>query len=367
MEVLSLLFQIFTRETENNHLAVLINELKPTTIPNENKPDIFFVVFDEYASSKSLREDFNFDNSGMDSLFEANKFFVSCDSRSNYNFTSFSLASTFSMNILKLIQSPILSEKTLLQSVKVIKQSVFVNFLVREGYKILNYGCFDINDYPTQTFPFFDNEYLASTIDGQTIFARIKKDIWWNFTMKNIFTGEIRISDSYKLLKRSHLARNKINYEGLLREINTESRQPKFVYVHLMLPHAPFYLDANGGLNSDTSIILKNMNQKQAYLGQLNYANQLLYKTMRLINDFRYSRPRVYIIEGDHGYRYFNDLDAGDKPFMNLNAYYFSDGDYKQIYNGISPVNTFRVVLNKYFNTSLPLLSDSSTYIVDPR
>ncbi|MDQ3277751.1 MAG: hypothetical protein M3Q06_05465, partial [Bacteroidota bacterium] len=55
-----------------------------------------------------------------------------------------------------------------------------------------------------------------------------------------------------------------------------------------------------------------------------------------------------------------------NKVFRNLNAYYFSDKDYGMLYDSISPVNTFRVVLNKYFSQSFPLLKDSSFYLVDP-
>ena len=77
-------------------------------------------------------------------------------------------------------------------------------------------------------------------------------------------------------------------------------------------------------------------------------------------------RPRVVIIQGDHGYRFYTDAKL-DAAFENLNAYYFSDGDYSLLYNGISPVNAFRVVLNKYFGCSLPLLKDSSVRIRHPR
>ena len=45
-----------------------------------------------------------------------------------------------------------------------------------------------------------------------------------------------------------------------------------------------------------------------------------------------------------------------------LNSFYFPDGDYEQLYPGISPVNTFRVVMDKYFGTDLGLLEDKTYY-----
>jgi hypothetical protein len=46
-----------------------------------------------------------------------------------------------------------------------------------------------------------------------------------------------------------------------------------------------------------------------------------------------------------------------------LNAYFFPGKQAKDLlYPTISPVNTFRVVLNSYFGERLPLLDDKSYY-----
>ena len=41
-----------------------------------------------------------------------------------------------------------------------------------------------------------------------------------------------------------------------------------------------------------------------------------------------------------------------------MNAYYFPDGDYRDLYQTITPVNTFRIVLNKYFGRDFERLPD---------
>jgi len=363
MEVVSLLFQIFTSQTENNHLAVPINELKPTTIPNENKPDIFFVVFDEYASSKSLREDFNFDNSGIDSLFEANKFFVSYDSKSNYNFTFFSIASTFALDYLKLKPDGPISERLTLQGIKSVEKNYLTAYLKKQKYQILNYGSFNLNEEPAKTTPFFDNGFISNVIDNQTLYSRIKRDIWWNFTLKNIFTGEWRIPNGFKKAKDYHVQRNNFNLNGLINELRRETLEPRFVYVHLMLPHEPFYLNSDGKPLSDTVLIRNTINQRDGYLDQLKFSNSLIREICAWVN-YKTKRKRVVVIESDHGYKFF-DESKRNRKFWNLNAYYFSDNEYSKLYNGISPVNTFRVILNQYFNQSFPLLKDSSIYILD--
>jgi hypothetical protein len=45
-----------------------------------------------------------------------------------------------------------------------------------------------------------------------------------------------------------------------------------------------------------------------------------------------------------------------------LNAYYLPEGGGQEIYPEISPVNTFRVVFNRYFGGDLPLLEDRSYF-----
>ena len=41
-----------------------------------------------------------------------------------------------------------------------------------------------------------------------------------------------------------------------------------------------------------------------------------------------------------------------------LNAYYFPDGDYGSLHPDISPVNSYRVLFNKYFGAEYPILPD---------
>jgi len=41
-----------------------------------------------------------------------------------------------------------------------------------------------------------------------------------------------------------------------------------------------------------------------------------------------------------------------------LNAYYFPDGNYRDLDQHITSVNTFRILFNKYFGTKLERLPD---------
>jgi hypothetical protein len=331
----------------------------------DQRPDIFFIVFDEYTSSKGLKEFMNYDNSFVDSLFVKNNFFVSSLSQSNYNYTPFSLASTFSFNYLQLNSfNGRMDKNLLLKAIASAKRNPFTSFLEEQGYSIVNYGGFDLNKVPNRAPSFFDDKFMCGIIDNQTIVSRIEKDIWWNFSTRNLLTGKFKIPDSYIENKKKHLGHNLFNFDGLIKELQISSDSPKFVYAHFMLPHQPYYMNSDGSYVSDTALILQQITPMQGHLNQIGYSNLLLQKIITLVNR-KAKRKRVVVIEGDHGFRSYQEAKPGHKVFMNLNAYYFSDCDYSSLYNGISPVNTFRIILNKYFSQSLPLVRDSSVFLTD--
>ena len=182
----------------------------------------------------------------------------------------------------------------------------------------------------------------------------------------NIFTGRFRVPGDYKKNKTLHLYRNQSNFNYLLSELNRNSDTSRFVYAHLMLPHEPFFLDSLGKEIPDKIILKEELKMEDGYKNQVIYANSLLKQIIPLAEK-RSNRDKIIIIEGDHGFRNYPENTPREKTFSNLNVYYFSDHDYTMLYNGISPVNTFRVVLNKYFCQRLPLLKDSSIYLTEKK
>jgi hypothetical protein len=333
---------------------------------DKEKPDIFFIVLDEYTSSEGLAKYFRFDNHRIDSLFDSEGFFVSTGSRSNYNMTAFSLSSTLNYDYLDLKKSDtVFNNSILLRGIETLKKNRLTPYLKDQGYEIINYGCFDLKNAVTPTYPFFN--YLPSAmIDNQTFPSRIKRDIGWKFSITNIFTDETRISGSYKKAKRDHLFRNSFNADNLLNEMSRRGEKPRFIYAHLILPHDPYYFDSSGNLVSDTLLIQKKIIDENAYINQLKYCNKILEK-MISSSTLKTGRERIVVIEGDHGHGYHDKPALSEIEFSNLNAYFFSDKNYQTLYPTISPVNTFRIILNKYFCENLPLLKDSSFFMLQKK
>jgi hypothetical protein len=81
--------------------------------------------------------------------------------------------------------------------------------------------------------------------------------------------------------------------------------------------------------------------------------------------------PPVIIIQGDHGPGGHLDWDSPSQTCLAertaiLNAYYLPGYTPKQLYPEITPVNSFRVILNHYFGARLELLPDQ-TYFTSSR
>src|SRR4030095_8605072 len=364
VEVGLFVYDLATDRASKNNLS--LSEIETASINRQScsrgKPDIFFIVFDEYMSSAGLSKYFSFNNSVVDSLFTSTGFYISEGSKSNYNMTPLSLASTLNFNYLDLEKrDSFVSHKIFLKAIKSFEDNRLSSFLAEQGYDIIDYGCFALKGAELHVKPYFES-LPADMINNQTIIFRIKRDIGWFFSIRNIFTGQYRIPSSYRRNKEYHLYRNSFNAGNVLNELRRSGSRPKFVYAHLMLPHDPYFLDSAGKLVSDESILLGRINKENAYLDQLRYSNKLLSKIIEAAAT-KTARERVVVIEGDHGYGRHDDPKFEDREFRNLNTYYFSDHDYSSLYPSISPVNTFRVILNKYFCYNFPLLKDSSFYI----
>lgn len=311
----------------------------------------------------AFKEEFSFDNSRLDSLLTAHHFFISKKSAGNYNITPFSVSSTLNLDYLNgSLEGRKLTGKLILQGIRTLSLSKLPVFLKQEGYIIKNYSLFDLQGHPavhTAYFEFIRNEI----INTPTLFGNIHRDISWRFSNSRFLNSVLNGIGLENNSSQTHIDNNKFNFNSLMKEIPISDTAPKFVYCHLMLPHEPFLLDKKGNLLTDL-LSAKKTDNKELYLGQLEYANSLISQIIPTISKAA-SRPRVVIIEGDHGFRFYDQLNNKNDLFKNLNAYYFSDGNYSGLYDGISPVNSFRVILNKYFNQHLRLLPDKQVFIND--
>ena len=319
------------------------------------KPDIYFLLFDEYAGSESLHEQFKFSNS-LDSFLTQTGFRIQPASRANYNFTPFSMSSILNMAYLSNFNPKSATANDYVGCNYLIKNNRVTEFLKRSGYEIINYSVFDVQDKPALVQQFFLPQ-AKKVISERTFFNRINADIGWNLFVR------FNVPINPKRPAFRHTQNNSF-FIDLTRQTSKESSSaPRFVYAHLYLPHPPFFFDKNGKLRDPKLLGEKDYFNPVSYLGYLQYTNGII---KDLVKTIMQNNPKaVIILMSDHGYR-LKTTDPNRKyHFNNLNAVYFPDKDYGQLYSDISGCNQFRVVFNTLFNQNFPLLKDSAILMRD--
>jgi len=138
--------------------------------------------------------------------------------------------------------------------------------------------------------------------------------------------------------------------------------KPKFVLLHVMLPHRPYIFGANGEpINPDfLAFDLQEENwDKDLYLGQLEFVSKKMQEAIGILTDT--DDPPVIIIQSDHGIRAGksqNEYENYLKFFNNFKAYYFPGKGRNLDFESTTAVNTFRVLFNLYFDDEYELLED---------
>lgn len=320
-----------------------------------SKPDIYFFLFDGYTNTKTLQQEFNYDNSGIEAFLRDKGFFIATHSRSNYNFTHMSMASEFNLDYLYNLDNTkrFFYTKDFFESYYTIFHSEWFRILSKQGYSINNLSQFAFDGVPVKTTPHL-TELTWRSVLGQTFFNKLNRDIGWKldrFRKPGVVPSSItqKINDDVKRLDEV--------YKGVLDAVDHPFAKPQFMYAHFLVPHETFYYDSTGkryGLWRTASTQIN----KEDYVQQSVYANKFLMKPL-IDSIFQHARrPFVIIIQSDHGYRQY-PKEKVDLEFENFGAFYFSDQDYRVLSDTMSSVNTFRRIANKYFNQRMPLLRDS--------
>lgn len=333
----------------------MCNNYRALNLPDSSKPDIYYLIFDEYTNSKTLQDIWQFNNSDITNWLSNKGFYNVSNSKSNYNATPFSVSSAFNMNYIDQEKGDKGSSVNDLKA----NQSLSINetfcILKKENYTIRFIAPFNNSIEENELIHYFN--YLSEEqLYSSTFLERFKKDILWNFKKKD--SGEsVKFPDSYSR-KAEDLALTIAKIKATTD--SSINRKPKFVYGHFMITHDPHLFDSTGNIRTNKDFIT-NTKPFETYTQQILYANRVI---KELVNHIQLTNKKktVIIIQGDHGYR---DLPISMQTyyFPIFNAVYFPDKNYNQFYNEMSPVNTFRILFNHYFYQKYEILKDSSIVV----
>jgi len=311
--------------------------------PSVQRPDIYLLLLDAHTRSDILLKDFNFDNSEFIQQLEDLGFYVAQCAQSNYPATKLSVTATFMADYHKdNTLYPVYSSPT----IKTVKSL---------GYKVITFenrsnGHFDVGEdlrlsRNQMAFGRIDLTGGLSEFDMmllRTSFLRIAID------MPQIIPG----LDEQMLIQTEFYEHYQQTYY-ILDELKRlpEMDEPKFVFAHILVPHPPFIFTADGKFHWAEKA-------KEGYVSNTQFIeSQLIPVLDEIISKSKV--PPVIIVMGDHG----PAGTPGITPEMRmsiLNAYYVNDVSKQDLYPTITPVNSFRIVLNHYFGADYPLLKDIS-------
>ena len=306
----------------------------------QEKPDIYLILLDGHTRSDILREYYGLDNSEFIQQLEDIGFYVADCSQSNYPATKFSVTSTFYAGY---------QEETLypLYSSLVIKT-------VRDlGYKVITFenrsnGHFEINEDErisrNMALGWVSLSGGLSEFEMMLMRTSVAKIV---YDMPQLIPGLnpliITEAEFYEHYQQTFF---------ILDELQNipERDEPTFVFAHLLVPHPPYIFTPDGDF-------FWAENEKKGYRSNVEFIDSHILPVVENIIK-KSDVPPVIIIMGDHGPSGRDVTPA--MRMANLNAYYVNDSAKKDLYESITPVNSFRIVFNNYFGTELPLLEDIS-------
>jgi hypothetical protein len=314
-------------------------------------PDIYYIIFDRYASLRTLRESYHYDNTPFVAHLESRGFFVASESRANYHRTYLSLAASLNMEYLDDWRAAADSDAPDVVFNRLQDYQVW-RFLKMRGYKFLHVGSWW---EPTRKNSYADvNLYYAPLLSEFSI-NLLRTTILYPFLIEKHW-------DIYRAWSLHALE--------ALKEIPFVEG-PKYVFAHVLLPHHPYVFDRDG--KPVTLAEIQRRGDRENYLNQLIFTNKKIEHLVDVLLS-RSSSPPIIILQSDEG-PFFAEEFGGLNPSKTLNwhhlsvealrahmeifnAYHLPGFDQRELYASVSPVNSFRLVFNHYFDADFRLLDD---------
>lgn len=325
------------------------------------KPDIYYIVLDSYAGADVLKEFYGYDNSSFLNDLENLGFVVPKTVLSNYPRTALSVSSTLDMQYW---------DSTALHMENVIYwwpvKPVLNHSRARASLESIGYQSVSIasdwemtnnvtTDYYFRPYPVILTDY------EEYIFRSTPLEI-----LHSPF-------QEFAPLATNDVHRRFISFSMETLTKTPEIPGPKFVFVHLILPHTPFVFNADGSpIDSNSPFTFQSPvgmslpEYRQRYIGQIEYINSQLRFVIETILD-KSTTPPIIILQADHGpglsvISHSSESSCLKARFSAFGAYYLAGMERKDLPQDLTPVNLFRIIFNEYFGANLELLENHQFY-----
>ncbi len=314
-----------------------------------NPHDIIYMIIDGYPNETTLNDTFHCDISDFTDYLRNKGFYIATKSTSNYMYTPESLSSSLNMTYLDGFIDPLrkrsdFDKSAISKLIAVIEDNKVKDVLKSQGYKTIHFSSiFQL----TNRNRYFD---VSNKCAGAFEF-------WFVFLKSTMLLPFSDYFEQFSSNKQTDCVTTDIP------KIE-QGKRPFFAFAHIdvihygWVPGSPRYCSDLNSVNDKLKIMLDKI--------------FTAYKT-----------PPIIVMQGDHGTltkfqqfekegrklepALFNSHDVGvDEMFRErmriFNAYYLPDGGESLLYDRITPVNTFRVIFDYYFNMNFELLDDRNYF-----
>ncbi len=342
-------------------------------------PNIYYIILDAYGREDVLEEVYGYDNKDFITYLIGKGFYVAGKSRANYCQTVLSFASSLNLQYLDDLVLEISAENPDRKYATAMLQNSFVfKFLKKHGYTTVTFdaggGWEDV--VIKNADKFYDNfkDPLLSHFDELNL-NLFEKTMLNNTPVSSILSKLRKKRKEYGCLGDAYDShRRKILYSFDKIEDLSKEQGPMFVFCHFLLPHQPFVFEESGKpIKTDVpeftiwcwdNVFRKNF--KNNYKKQIAFTDKRVRKMLDSIIA-NSPQPPIIILQADHGPELMLDRENPDKTNLKermsiLNAYYLPGYGNEGLYPSVTPVNTFRLILNRYFGADFELLEDKSFF-----
>jgi hypothetical protein len=321
-------------------------------------PDIYYIIMDRYGNRTTMAEKYGFDNSEFLTWLSEQGFYVAEDSYSNYPITSHSLASSLNMEYINYLEDQHdLRPDDWMPLFQRLEKHRVQRILKNQGYTYIHVGA---GWYPTSRNSSADQNINYSFMPE---FPRLLS--------QTTILLPLFANSGFNDARREKFERIEREFYDLA-EIPKLS-EPAFVFAHFLLPHRPYIVDRHGEYLTRQSA--ERRSAEENYVGQVIHANNQLKALVSQIIEKSRIEP-IIILQGDEGpYPHrisepsFSFATATNEQLCRkmgiLNAIRFPGDTAELFYPAMTPVNTFRLLFNEYFDGEYSLLPDSSYIFPD--
>lgn len=364
-------YSIAASELSGSRLALAnvdIDQAVPTS-PVATKPDVYYIVLDRYTGPTGLKMELGFDNSAYLSKLRKRGFYVATRSYGNYPGTIESLPSSLNASYLRAkTKTSTQGDATYYHKalVQKLQDPAVPRFFKRQGYEFVQIASWwGVTQHSKSADRIFRYGYRTIVVMGRAFHLTDADDKFLERTVvakllkTNLHVGSFKIlawgKEAAKSRKRS--ASLFLRQVGVLERLAAEkNRAPKFVFVHMLMPHGPYVYDVDGGP------LPAGLTNNERYLRQLQFTNNQVLKLVDRLRSIYGGKPPVIMLVSDEGehpahFRFANTVQLQEKYNIS-SAYYFPGIKRTGLYQTITPVNYFRVLMNDYFHTNVALLPD---------